>query len=81
MIDVLLSHGADINLKSDWWAGAWGLLETADPSAAAFPHDRDRGPANPRLRHAHDARAEHDSAASDFHGHKRDALAARPRHR
>ena len=27
LLDVLLAHGADLNLKSDWWAGGFGLLE------------------------------------------------------
>jgi hypothetical protein len=27
MVDLLLSFGADLNLKSDWWAGPFGLLE------------------------------------------------------
>ena len=27
MLDVLLAYGADLNLKSDWWAGGFGLLE------------------------------------------------------
>jgi ankyrin repeat protein len=27
MLDVLLAHGADLNLKSEWWAGGFGLLE------------------------------------------------------
>jgi ankyrin repeat protein len=27
MIDLLLEFGADLNLKSDWWAGGFGLLE------------------------------------------------------
>ena len=27
MLDVLLAHGADLNLKSAWWAGGFGLLE------------------------------------------------------
>ncbi len=28
MIDLLIAYGADLNLKSDWWAGPFGLLET-----------------------------------------------------
>jgi ankyrin repeat protein len=36
VIDVLLAHGADINLKSAWWAGGFGVLETADPATAEF---------------------------------------------
>jgi len=27
LLDVLLAHGADLNLKSAWWAGGFGLLE------------------------------------------------------
>jgi ankyrin repeat protein len=27
VIDVLLEYGADLNLKSEWWAGPFGLLE------------------------------------------------------
>jgi len=27
LLDVLLAHGADINRKSDWWAGGFGPLE------------------------------------------------------
>jgi ankyrin repeat protein len=34
VIDVLLAHGADINLKSAWWAGGWGVLELVDASTA-----------------------------------------------
>jgi ankyrin repeat protein len=28
LLDVLLAHGADLNLKSAWWAGGFGVLET-----------------------------------------------------
>jgi Ankyrin repeats (3 copies) len=36
MVDLLLSHGADLNLKSDWWAGGFGLLEyNCTPEQAA----------------------------------------------
>ena len=28
LVDVLLEYGADLNLKSDWWAGPFGILET-----------------------------------------------------
>jgi hypothetical protein len=34
VLGVLIDHGADVNLKSDWWAGPWGVLETASPEAA-----------------------------------------------
>ncbi|HEV8347100.1 MAG TPA: ankyrin repeat domain-containing protein [Vicinamibacterales bacterium] len=27
VVDLLLAHGADLNLKSEWWAGGFGLLE------------------------------------------------------
>jgi hypothetical protein len=27
VVDVLLAYGADLNAKSDWWAGPFGLLE------------------------------------------------------
>src|SRR6185436_19724595 len=27
MLDALLAHGADLNRKSTWWAGGFGLLE------------------------------------------------------
>jgi Ankyrin repeats (3 copies) len=36
LLDLLLAHGADINLKSAWWAGGFGLLEyDMTPEAAA----------------------------------------------
>jgi len=34
MVDLLLEFGADLNLKSEWWAGGWGILETAEPELA-----------------------------------------------
>ena len=34
MLDLLLEHGADINLKSDWWAGGFGVLDGVDPARA-----------------------------------------------
>lgn len=40
MIDVLLSAGADINAKSQWWAGGFGYLHTADPELAAYAIER-----------------------------------------
>ena len=27
VVDLLLAHGADLNLKSEWWAGPFGILE------------------------------------------------------
>jgi ankyrin repeat protein len=34
MVDVLIGHGADINARSDWWAGSFGVLDTCDPAVA-----------------------------------------------
>ncbi len=31
MVDTLLELGADINAKSDWWAGGFGVLPCPDP--------------------------------------------------
>jgi ankyrin repeat protein len=28
LVDVLLEHGADINVRSKWWAGGFGILES-----------------------------------------------------
>jgi ankyrin repeat protein len=36
VVDVLLAHGADINLKSAWWAGGFGILDRADSATAQF---------------------------------------------
>ena len=33
MLDVLLEAGADLNAKSRWWAGGFGLLDWANPEA------------------------------------------------
>ena len=34
MLDVLLEAGADINARSRWWAGGFGLLDCANPEVA-----------------------------------------------
>ncbi|HWZ60860.1 MAG TPA: ankyrin repeat domain-containing protein, partial [Gemmatimonadaceae bacterium] len=34
MIDLLLRHGADINARSQWWAGGFGVLDSCDPQFA-----------------------------------------------
>lgn len=34
MLDVLLDAGADINARSRWWAGGFGVLDTVDPALA-----------------------------------------------
>lgn len=34
MLDVLVRHGADINGRTDWWAGSFGVLDTCAPELA-----------------------------------------------
>lgn len=36
MLEVLLDAGADLNAKSRWWAGGFGLLHTASPELSAY---------------------------------------------
>ncbi len=36
LIDVLLDAGADINVKSDWWAGGFSVLDNADADLLPF---------------------------------------------
>ena len=40
MLDVLLAAGADINAKSRWWAGGFGLLHNAPPELAEHAIER-----------------------------------------
>jgi ankyrin repeat protein len=40
MLEVLLDAGADINTRSRWWAGGFGLLDTAEPELAAYAIER-----------------------------------------
>src|SRR5437763_3645450 len=40
MLDVLLAAGADINARSRWWAGGFGLLDEAKPELAAYAIQR-----------------------------------------
>jgi ankyrin repeat protein len=40
MLDVLLEAGADINVKSRWWAGGFGLLHGVEPKLAAYAIER-----------------------------------------
>jgi ankyrin repeat protein len=40
MLDVLLDAGADLNAKSHWWAGGFGLLDWASPELAAYAIER-----------------------------------------
>ena len=35
LVDTLLKHGADINAKSQWWAGDFSVLEGASANAAS----------------------------------------------
>lgn len=37
LLDLLLAHGADLNLKSTWWAGGFGLLEYGCTPEEAAP--------------------------------------------
>jgi len=36
MLDVLLDAGANLDAKSQWWAGGFGLLHTADAELSAY---------------------------------------------
>jgi len=40
MVDLLLQHGADINARSVWWAGSFGVLDNCDPALADFLVER-----------------------------------------
>lgn len=40
MLDVLLEAGADINAKSRWWAGGFGILHGASPELSAYAIER-----------------------------------------
>jgi ankyrin repeat protein len=40
MLDVLLDAGADINARSQWWAGGFGLLDSASPDLATYAIER-----------------------------------------
>jgi ankyrin repeat protein len=40
MLDALLEAGGDINAKSRWWAGGFGLLHGAAPELAAYAIQR-----------------------------------------
>jgi ankyrin repeat protein len=40
MLDALLEAGADIDARSRWWAGGFGLLDCAPPEVAAYAIDR-----------------------------------------
>jgi hypothetical protein len=36
MLDVVLEAGANIDVRSKWWAGGFGLLDTAEPDLAHY---------------------------------------------
>ncbi|HEX3448279.1 MAG TPA: ankyrin repeat domain-containing protein [Isosphaeraceae bacterium] len=40
MLDVLIDAGADLNAKSRWWAGGFGLLHQCSPELAAYAIER-----------------------------------------
>jgi ankyrin repeat protein len=40
LIQVLLDAGANINVRSGWWAGGFGVLDSAPPDLAAFLIER-----------------------------------------
>jgi len=40
ILDILLDAGADINARSRWWAGSFGLLDSAEPELAAYAIER-----------------------------------------
>lgn len=40
MLDVLLDAGANIDGRSRWWAGGFGLLDHADPALASYAIER-----------------------------------------
>ena len=40
MLDVLLDAGADINGRSRWWAGGFGILDYASPEISTYAIER-----------------------------------------
>jgi len=40
MLDALLDAGADIDARSKWWAGGFGILDCARPELAAYAIER-----------------------------------------
>lgn len=40
LLDVLLEAGADINAKSNWWAGGFALVHSAKPDLARYAVER-----------------------------------------
>ena len=66
MLDALLDAGADINARSRWWAGSFGLLDLAAPAVATYAIERGA---------TLDA---HSAARLGFIDALRDMIAARP---
>jgi len=44
VLDALLEAGADINARSQWWAGGFGLLDWAPPEVATYALERGATP-------------------------------------
>jgi ankyrin repeat protein len=40
VVEALLDAGADINVRSRWWAGGFGVLDAADPALAPYLIER-----------------------------------------
>jgi ankyrin repeat protein len=40
MLDAFLEAGADINARSTWWAGSFGILDSAKPELARYAIER-----------------------------------------
>jgi Ankyrin repeats (many copies)/Ankyrin repeat len=40
IVETLLEFGADINVKTDWWAGGFGVLDGTNPEQAAWLIER-----------------------------------------
>jgi ankyrin repeat protein len=40
MLDVLIDAGANLNVRSQWWAGGFGLLDLAEPDLANYAIER-----------------------------------------
>jgi ankyrin repeat protein len=40
LLEVLLANGADINARSQWWAGSFGILDNTDPETAEYLIDQ-----------------------------------------
>ena len=40
VVETLLEFGADINVKTDWWAGGFGVLDGTNPEQAAWLIER-----------------------------------------